>query len=111
MTKQERDRQKQLRCVLLAMEQPEKIQRSETLMSRVGFVAMFLLLVVPAVYFRDLGFEKYVLMLCSATAGMLAMFWQYNTQAIRELRNLHEFVDVDKLKAALEGEEGEDRER
>ena len=105
MTKEERDRQKQLRCVLLAIEQPERIRRSDTLMSRVGFVAMFVLLVVPAVYFRDLGFEKYILMLCSATAGMLAMFWQYNTQAMRELRNLQEFLDVDKLRAALDDEE------
>ena len=104
MKRERINRDKLLRHVLLAKEHPEKIRRSQTIISSLGFFAMLLLLIGPVLYFRDVGVEKYILMSCSAAAGIIAMFWQYNSQINRGLNDLLDFVDFDKLKSALEND-------
>ena len=63
---------------------------------------MLALLMGPILYFRDLGVEKYILAICSASAGMLAMFWQTYSLSNQTLRDLHDFIDFEKLKSSLE---------
>ena len=74
MKKEQIERYKLLRHVLLAKEHPEKIRRSETIISSLCLLSMVVLLIGPALYFRDLGVEKYILMGCAAAAGINAMF-------------------------------------
>lgn len=102
MSEQIQNRQKLLNHLVLTKEHPEKIRRSESIISSLGFFGLLALIIGPVLYFRDLGIEKYVLMGCAIAAGMIAMFWQYNAQANRTLEDLHEFIDFDKVKSSLE---------
>ena len=104
MIKKQKSRNKLLRHVVLAKEHPEKIRRSETIISSLSFFSMLVLILGPALYFRGMGIEKYILMGCSAAAGINAMFWQYNSQANRGLNDILEFIDFDRLKSAAENE-------
>ena len=104
MSRDSQRKQKTLQCLLLSKEQPEKIRRSERTISSLCFLAMLVLLIGPILYFRDLGIEKYVLAISAASAGMLAMFWQTYSQSVQTMRDLHSFVDFEKLKSALEKE-------
>ena len=87
---------------MLTKEDPEKIRRSERQVAITCFLAMVVLLIGPILYFRDLGFGKYVFAFCAVSAGLLAMFWQSYTQSNQSLRNLHEFIDFDKVKSELD---------
>ena len=95
-------RQKLLQCLILTKDDPAKVRRSERQVAVTCFLAMVVLLGAPILYFRDLGFAKYVFALCTVSAGLLAMFWQCNTNSNQSLRDLHEFIDFDKVKSVLD---------
>jgi hypothetical protein len=100
--KDKQRRQNLLQCLVLTKEDPAKIRRSERQVAITCVLAMAALLIGPILYFRDFGFAKYVFAFCSVSAGLLAMFWQSYTHSNQSLRDLHEFIDFDKVKSVLE---------
>ncbi len=101
MDRDQQRRQNLLQCLVLTKEDPAKVRRSERQVAITCFLAMVLLLGGPILYFRDLGFAKYVFAFCAVSAGLLAMFWQSYTNHNQSLRDLHEFIDFDKVKSVL----------
>ena len=94
--------QKTLRYLLQTKYEPAKIRRSQRIIKSVSLLLVVVLIVGPIVYFRELGYEKYVLIICSTFAGLLAFYGQANSAGTEQLEALHDYIDFEKVRSAIE---------
>ena len=102
MDKTSQLQRKTLKYLLQTKYETERIRRSERIISSVSFILMLVFLAGPILVFRDLGYEKYVLAMCSALGGLVAFYGQANAAGTRQLEFLHDYIDFDKVKSVVE---------
>ena len=99
MDKESQFRRRTLQHILLTKFEPKQIARSERLVTWAGVFLLLTFIVGPILYYRDLGSEKYVLLLCGAIAGLVAFYWQMTIEGNKGTKALHDYIDFEKVKS------------
>ncbi len=102
MTSSDNRRQRNLRYVLETREAPQKVARSKNRIRVIGHVAGIALVMVPALYFRDVGYSKFVISFLAAIGGTLVFWGEVNRSSTEQIEDLHDFIDFQGIKAEID---------
>ena len=60
------------------------------------------LILAPILYFRELGYPKYVIALLSGLGGVLVFWGEVNRSTTEQIKDLHDFIDFDRVKDEID---------
>ena len=93
---------KTLEYALKTQDNPDLIRRSKRLIKVISIIAMAVLLLGPLLYFRDLGYARYVIAVCSGIGGIIAIWGTVNEVASDQIEYLNDFIDFEKIRLTIE---------
>lgn len=98
MQRVESQRAKTLKYVLRTRNAPDQVKRTGRSFRIISLVLGTILILAPILYFRELGYSKYLIALLSGVGAILVFWGEVNRSSTEQIEHLHDFIDFERMK-------------